>query len=179
MLLTFEELAGGLRRAGDAGMIREVGSGRYVDSSQSTLGGPVGDLTADAYDAAVVLYREDSAREVGQVMSSRAMRASTKVFEWLFRLSGGRLGLEPGVVDLDGISLSFSLDLVLDPIGWACEVAHRNEGVRMIDVRPVDGKVVADRQAVVTTIQQVVSGSDRYAGRHRVVFPDGVQVDLA
>jgi hypothetical protein len=178
VVLTFEELAGGLRRAGDAGMIREVGSGRYVDSSQSTLGGPVGDLTADAYDAAVRRYREDSAREVGQVMSSRAMRASTKVLEWAFRLSGGRLGLEPGVVDLDGVSLSFALDLVLDPIGWACEVAHRFEGVRMIELRPVDGKLAAERETVVTTVQQVVSGNERFLGRHRVVFPDGVQVDL-
>jgi hypothetical protein len=67
----------------------------------------------------------------------------------------------------------------LDPIGWACESAHRFEGVRIIEVRPVHGETAADRETVVTTIRRVVSGSDRLAGRHRVVFPDGVQVDLA
>ena len=82
------------------------------------------------------------------------------------------------MVDLDGVSLSFSLDLALDPIGWACESAHRFEGVRIIEVHPVDGVAASDQEDVVTAIQKVVSGSDRFAGRHRVVFPGGVEVDL-
>jgi hypothetical protein len=172
-------LAGGLRRAGNAGLIREIGPGRYVDSSRSSQGGPVGDLTADAYNAAVRRYQEDFARDVGQLTSTFPFRALIRLLESTFRLTGGRFGLEPRMVDLDGVSLSFNLDLALDPLGWACESAHRLDGVRIIDVRPVDGAVVADRNDVVITIQRVVSGNDRFSGRHRVVFPGGVQVDLA
>jgi hypothetical protein len=172
-------LAGGLRRAGDAGSIREISTGRYADAARTSLGGHVGDLSVGDYDSAVRRYQEHFARDVGHMTSSFPIRVFTLLFETVFRVTGGRFGLEPGIVDLDGVSLSFSLDVALEPLGWACESAHRLEGVRIIDVRPVDGAAAADRKSVVTAIQRVVTGSHRFAGRHRVVFPGGDQVDLS
>ena len=67
-------------------------------------------------------------------MSSFSTRASVRLLEWMYRLTRGRFGLEPGMVDLDGVSLSFSLDLVLTPIGWSCGSAHRFGGIRIIEV---------------------------------------------
>ena len=111
-------------------------------------------------------------------MSSFSTRASVRLLEWMYRLTRGRFGLEPGMVDLDGVSLSFSLDLVLNPIGWSCGSAHRFGGIRIIEVGQIDGDVAADRGDVVRSIQQVVRANDRFAGRHRVVFPGGLEVDL-
>ena len=174
---TYDELAPGVRRAGDAGAIRQVSPGVYVDTRHTSNGGLVEPLTREVYDEALHRYREGFAADVRSVMSSSLMRAMTAGSETAFRVTGGRIGIPPGTVDLDGVSLAFALDLVLEPLGWSCDGAHRDGGLRQIDVIPRDDAKVADRDAVIAATTDVVRDQG-LSGRHAVVFPDGEQIEI-
>ena len=112
------------------------------------MGGPISDLTAEAYDQAVRAYHHAFTDSLVRMHSSLLMRMTTGVFEAAHRLTGGRFGLQPGMVDLDGISLAFMLDEVLEPLGWACESAHRLDDVRRIEVVPRGPGESSDREEV-------------------------------
>jgi hypothetical protein len=179
---TFEELADGLRRAGAAGRIRQVAPGRYVDARRTTDGGAVSDLTLAEYTASVRAYHEGFTADLLRI--SPFLNWSTRVLEGAYKVTGGRFGLEPGMVDMDGVALAFVLDLDLQTIGWSCEVAHRIDGVRRIEVAPTDAAEAvpgkpADRAEVVAIVTKVIHQDARFKGPHRLVFPDGQEFDLA
>ena len=174
---THAQLAGGLRRAGDAGSIRETAPGTYVDAGRTTVGGPVTDLSAEAYEQAVRDYHHAFTADVVRMNSSLMMRLTTRLFEAAYRLSGGRFGVEPGVVDLDGVSLGFMLDESLEPLGWSCESAQLADRVRRIEVIPRGPGESADREQVRLTVDRVVRDG-QFGGRHQLVFPDGDELRI-
>jgi len=107
------------------------------------------------------------------------MRASTRFLEVAYRLTGGRFGLMPGVIDLDGMALAFAVGIDIEPIGWECTLAHRIDGVRRIEIEPFDDTDGSDRALVIAAVTRVVRNGDRFTGPHILVFPDGKEVQVS
>lgn len=115
-------------------------------------------------------YRIGFARDVERVMRSRVLRGFTGLMRFAFRLSGGRIGLAPGMVDLDAVAIAFAVDGVLAPFGASADGLIVEGDVLIVPV--VEGDVRLDRRTIAARARSALSESNT---RRRVVlrFHDG------
>jgi hypothetical protein len=116
-VLTFDELDGGLRRLSEAGRIGEIAAGRYVVTGSQRSARPYSGISRVEFDAAVAAYRTPFAADVVWLMRSPLLRAPVAFYRWCYRLTGGRFGLPPGMIDLDAVAIAFAVERVIAPFG--------------------------------------------------------------
>ena len=170
-LLTFEELDGGLRRLSDRGLIGEVAVGLYV----ATGSGPAnayGGFSRNVYDASVVQYRTEFARDVERVVRSRIMRGFVGLARLAYRLTGGRIGLAPGWVDLDAVAIAFAVERVLAPFGASADDVVEGD---VLVLRVVGGDIWLERAVIAERARRALGNSNTQR-RILLRFDDGDEV---
>ena len=157
-LLTFEELDSGLRRLSSAGRIAEVDIGRYVSIGSRHPTRPYSGISQEGYDAAVTAYRAAFAVDAVGVMRSPILRGFTSLLRWTYRLTGGRIGLAPGWVDLDAVAITFAVDGVLAPYGAQTGDVAVDGKTLIIPI--LEGEVPMDRRAVADSVAAALRQHD-------------------
>lgn len=174
--LSLDELDGALRRLTESGRIRERGPGRYVAARGPRRPRPYSGITEDEFDAAVRERNVQFAESAAQVSSSPLSRAMTALGERLFHWSRGRLGLDPGWIDHDALTVVYAAEAILAAVGATVADHDRGDGWVRLEVDGLGPEV--DRSELAVEIERSIRRFGLPERRVTVRFPDGEEMQI-